>query len=95
MSDALAEWQKTQEAEWLVYVAAGVIELGGVRAFNEGDPVPVSHVTRGVVRADQVRPAGQAASLAFEPPTSLPRGTLDQPEAPGDVVPIKRVKAAE
>jgi len=102
MTDALADWQKAQEAEWLVYVAAGVIELDGVRAFNPGDPVPVSHVTRGIVRTDQVLPAAEKATaveqaeqaprnLAFEPPSSVPRGTLDQPEP--DAAPTKRSKA--
>ncbi len=51
--------------EYGQYVAAGPIYIGGARAFNEGDPVPASHVERGVVEADQVsKPttkAGQAA----------------------------------
>lgn len=43
-----------QEAEYGRYVAAETIFLGGARAFNAGDPVPVSHVERGVVHASQV-----------------------------------------
>lgn len=43
-----------QQDEYGQYVAATTIYLGGARAFNEGDPVPASHVTRGVVNPDQV-----------------------------------------
>lgn len=43
--------------EYGTYVAAEAIYLGGARAFNPGDPVPVSHVERGVVHPDQVRKA--------------------------------------
>ena len=51
-------------AEYGTYVAAGPINIDGVRAFNEGDPVPVSHVDRGVVSAGQVRKT--KAALAAE-----------------------------
>ena len=53
----LAEGQAVLDAvaaEYSVWVAAEVIYLGGVRAFNPGSPVPVSHVRRGIVRRDQV-----------------------------------------
>ena len=43
-----------QAAEWHTYVATEDILIDGVRAFNVGNPVPVSHVTSGVVREDQV-----------------------------------------
>lgn len=43
--DYLAE----QQAEWGAYVATGVIDINGVRAFNPGDPVPASHVANNVV----------------------------------------------
>lgn len=46
--------------EYGTYVAAVEINLGGTRAFNVGDPVPVSHVERGVVEADQVKKVNTA-----------------------------------
>ena len=49
-----AQYAEALGAEYGTYVATGPIEINGVRAFNEGDPVPVSHVDRGVVRDDQV-----------------------------------------
>lgn len=49
-----AQYAEALGAEWGTYVAAGPIDINGVRAFNAGDPVPVSHVERGVVRDDQV-----------------------------------------
>lgn len=60
-----AEHQAAIEAEYGTYVATQVIHIGGARAFNPGDPVPVSHVTRGVVSAHQVAKttkAGRAGS---------------------------------
>lgn len=41
------------------YVATGPIEIDGGHAFNEGDPVPDTHVSRGVVGKDKVK-AGAA-----------------------------------
>ncbi len=53
-------------AEYGAYVALGPIDIDGGRAFNEGDPVPVSHVERGVVAPEQVAKittkAGRAAA---------------------------------
>jgi hypothetical protein len=49
-ADALSE----REAEYGRYRANQAIYIDGVRAFNEGDPVPASHVTRKVVTKDQV-----------------------------------------
>lgn len=49
-----AQYREQQGAEYGTYVAAVQIDIDGARAFNEGDPVPVSHVERGVVTADQV-----------------------------------------
>lgn len=40
--------------EYGQYVAREPIFIDGARAFNAGDPVPASHVTRGVVNAEQV-----------------------------------------
>ena len=48
------ELREAQAKEYGTYVALGPIDINGVRAFNEGDAVPVSHVDRNVVRADQV-----------------------------------------
>lgn len=62
----VAEQRSAQEAEWGTYVALVPIDVYGARAFNTGDPVPVSHVDRGVVREDQVAKtttkAGRTAS---------------------------------
>lgn len=49
-----AELREAQRVEWNTYVATEAIDIDGVRAFNEGDAVPVSHVDSKVVRADQV-----------------------------------------
>jgi hypothetical protein len=51
------ELAAAQAAEYGEYVADGPIVIAGVRAFNDGDPVPKSHVERGVVGKSQVRPA--------------------------------------
>lgn len=67
MADApttAAQFREAQAAEYGVYVAAHAIDIDGARAFNAGDAVPVSHVDRGVVSADDVKKtttkAGQA-----------------------------------
>ena len=53
-----------QIKEYGTYVAKDTIFIDGARAFNVGDAVPVSHVDRGVVSADEVvkvsTKAGQA-----------------------------------
>lgn len=48
------EYRAAQVAEYSVYVANKPINVGNARAFNVGDPVPVSHVERGVVSEDDV-----------------------------------------
>lgn len=48
------ELREAQAKEYGTYVAVAPIDINGARAFNEGDAVPVSHVERNVVRADQV-----------------------------------------
>lgn len=58
-------------AEYGRYVAAEDIFIAGGRAFNAGDPVPVSHVTRGVVTAEQVRDTAPE-------PTKAGRSTPDE-----------------
>lgn len=46
--------REAQRVEYGTYVATQPIDINGVRAFNEGDGVPVGHVERGLVRDDQV-----------------------------------------
>jgi hypothetical protein len=62
----VADLREAQAREYGQYVALGPIDIDGGRAFNEGDPVPASHVERGVVREDQVAKittkAGRAAA---------------------------------
>jgi hypothetical protein len=41
--------------EYSQYVAAEPIDIDGVRAFNPGHPVPVSHVEGGLVDKAQVK----------------------------------------
>lgn len=60
------EQQAAIDKEYGVYVATEPINVGSVRAFNVGDPVPVSHVERGVVDSASVAKrdtkAGRAAA---------------------------------
>ena len=49
-----AEQQAAIESEYGTYVAVETIFIDGARAFNVGDPVPVSHVSRQDVAAEQV-----------------------------------------
>jgi len=51
-------------AEYGTYTAAGPIFIDGARAFNAGDPVPASHVDRGVVPAGLVHKIAKAAPAA-------------------------------
>lgn len=55
-----------QSKEYGTYVALEPINIGGARAFNKGDAVPVGHVERGVVTDEQVAKvttkAGRAAA---------------------------------
>ena len=73
MSD-LDSFRDQQEKEYGTYVAKETIFIRGARAFNAGDPVPVSHVERGVVPEDAVvkrnTKAGQAAIEESAPTTS-------------------------
>ncbi|MGZ6838626.1 MAG: hypothetical protein ACXVGE_22425, partial [Blastococcus sp.] len=54
-----------QAHEYGQYVAAEPIYVGGSRAFNPGDPVPASHVDRGVVNVDQVVKTSTKAGKAL------------------------------
>lgn len=60
------ELRQQQEAEYGTYVATKPIDIGTARAFNVGDPVPTSHVDRGIVSEDDVAKtttkAGKAAT---------------------------------
>lgn len=63
-AEALREQQAKEYGE---YVATAPIHIGGVRAFNVGDPVPASHVTREVVPRDRVaKSTTKAAAAATE-----------------------------
>lgn len=65
MSEQTAE---AYAAEWGKWVAKDAIFFGTARAFNAGDPVPVSHVDRGVVSKDQVVGANTKAAEALTAP---------------------------
>lgn len=55
MSEMTAEQlTEAQRAEYSKYVAKEAIYVGTALAFNAGDPVPTSHVERGVVDKDKV-----------------------------------------
>jgi hypothetical protein len=79
----LAEYVEGQTNEWGTWVAVGSIDIGGARAFNDGYPVPASHVDSGIVRRDQVRPA---AAEAERPTVSVvrPFGADTRPD-PADI----------
>lgn len=67
------ELEREQAALYGTYVAKHAININGARAFNEGDPVPSTHVSRGVVVEDDVvktsTKAGQKA-VAANPTTA-------------------------
>ena len=68
------ELRKAQQAEWGTYVALGPIDINGTRAFNAGDPVPVGHVTAGVVGTDQVAKTTSKAAQAVAAGTDTQKG---------------------
>jgi hypothetical protein len=51
-------------AEYGKWVAVEPIDIGGARAFNVGDPVPVGHVESGVVSREAVRGVNTKAAAA-------------------------------
>lgn len=66
-----------QEKEYGTYVAVEPIFIGGARAFNVGDPVPVSHVEREnpPVHKDQVaKVTTKAGREAAGIPDETPKG---------------------
>ena len=58
------EYVAEQQKEYGTYVAIEPIDYLGARAFNPGDPVPVSHVERGVVPRESVRGVNTKAAQA-------------------------------
>lgn len=60
MPELTDAFEAAQIKEWSQYVATETIYINGVRAFNEGQPVPAGHVDRGVVEADQVKKVTKA-----------------------------------
>jgi hypothetical protein len=60
-----AQFREVQGDEYGQYVAAQTIFVEGARAFNEGDPVPASHVARGVVAEGQVKSITTKAGKAL------------------------------
>jgi hypothetical protein len=74
------ELREAQIVEYGTFVAAQTIFINGARAFNVGDPVPVSHVDRGVVNPDEVvkpstksgREALRAVGLDYPEPVEAP-----------------------
>lgn len=51
VEQAAIDRRSDTEKEYGVYVATEAINFGTARAFNVGDPVPTSHVERGLVTA--------------------------------------------
>lgn len=63
-----AERLDAQAKEYGEFIATERIMIGGVPAFNVGDPVPISHVERGVVQKEQVvRRNTKAADAVLSP----------------------------
>lgn len=64
MSMTDADLAAAQAREYGTYVATEPIFIGGARAFNVGDPVPVGHVESGIVSKDAVAKATTKAGEA-------------------------------
>ena len=58
------ELRAAQAKEYGQYVAVNPIDIAGARAFNVGDPVPASHVERGVVASEDVAKTTTKAAAA-------------------------------
>lgn len=56
------ELAELQRREYGTYRAKAPIRIRGALAFRAGDPVPVGHVTRGVVALEQVETVEDAPS---------------------------------
>lgn len=59
-----ADRRRSVTDEYGTYVAVTPVDIGGVRAFNVGDPVPKSHVDSGVVPQESVAKASTKAGHA-------------------------------
>ena len=72
------QYRDAQVAEYGTYVALSPIDINGARAFNVGDPVPASHVERGVVLDEQVAKtttkAGREAAAAVVTTPEIQKG---------------------
>lgn len=62
---AARELRDAQRKEYGQYVARDVIYIQGARAFNPGDPVPVSHIESGLVAKEQVVGSSTKAAAAI------------------------------
>lgn len=71
-----ADLAAEQAREYGTYVALRAINIRGARAFNVGDPVPVSHVERGIVSGEDVAKRGTKAgqSAVADNPTAGSEG---------------------
>lgn len=58
------EHRKAVQDEYGTYVCVEAIDLDGVRAFNVGDAVPVSHVKNDLVPASCVAKTSSKAAAA-------------------------------
>jgi hypothetical protein len=81
--DELARYLDGVVGEYEVYVASGPINIGNARAFNDGDPVPVSHVESGIVPRDMVELRSDRIARGAEVPmiASRPVGADSVPTA--------------
>jgi hypothetical protein len=96
MSDprTAGDYAAAQRAEWSTYVAKVAIDYYGVRAYNRGDPVPVSAVEGDagwvdpawVDRSDDVF-AGSATVVDPAPPVVDPGPLAAPPASTPDVPP--------
>jgi hypothetical protein len=77
MPSPVEDFAAAQAAEYAAFVAVETILVDGARAYNVGDPVPVSNVElHGYLEAGLVRKAGDPApepAAAPEPPLA-PQG---------------------
>jgi hypothetical protein len=64
--------QQAAAVEWGTYTATQPIYIDGVRAFNPGAAVPVSHVSGGIVDAGQVTDAPISEVSQEQPATAVP-----------------------
>lgn len=62
--DEVQQLLAEQSKEYGQYVAVEPINIGNARAFNPGDPVPASHVARGVVPESAVAKSNTKAAAA-------------------------------